>query len=455
MIPWVFRLLMFALGVCLPAGAAAGGTGEEVKAALRVLRDECINCHKPGKARGGLLLHERGKMMEGGDSGDALVPGDASRSLLLELVLAEGDPHMPPKKQLGEAEIEALRKWIDAGAEWDESVFDELPAAPEVALGAMHDSYRPVLALALSPDESRLAVARGGEVLVVDLGEEDRPVVARLTEHRERVESLAWSPDGARLLAGGYQRIAVWEVGAETCEWIVEPLIGAVTALAVDGSGRLFAADGVAGGAGFVHRFALADGGHEETWKAHDDTIYAMAISADGARLLTGSADKLAKLWSVSSGLLEAVFEGHTNHVLAVDFDHEGGRVATAGADREIKWWDRETREQVITTGVGKSSLIGLAWVDEGRALVAMSEGGGGSIYTDFADHDGAQSSTGAKQKALDGVGKELAVMCATADLSRVFAGSFDGKVHEWDGKTGKIVGELPFEKEAPESVEE
>ena len=29
---------------------------DETKAAMRVLRDECISCHKPGKAKGGLLL---------------------------------------------------------------------------------------------------------------------------------------------------------------------------------------------------------------------------------------------------------------------------------------------------------------------------------------------------------------------------------------------------------------
>src|SRR5207237_5474079 len=53
-------------------------------------------------------------MLRGGESGAALAPGSAGKSLLLEMV-RKGE--MPPKgEKLKAAEVAVLRAWIDAGA---------------------------------------------------------------------------------------------------------------------------------------------------------------------------------------------------------------------------------------------------------------------------------------------------------------------------------------------------
>ncbi len=66
-------------------------------------------------------MTNREALVKGGDSGPAFVPGDSSKSLLVRLV-SGGDPErvMPPKGgRLAAAQIETLRRWIDAGAPWD------------------------------------------------------------------------------------------------------------------------------------------------------------------------------------------------------------------------------------------------------------------------------------------------------------------------------------------------
>jgi hypothetical protein len=68
----------------MPVGAADG----TVAPALRVLRDECIGCHKPGKAKGGLLLTTREKMLLGGDEGAVVEPGKPDQSPLVTLLAA-------------------------------------------------------------------------------------------------------------------------------------------------------------------------------------------------------------------------------------------------------------------------------------------------------------------------------------------------------------------------------
>ena len=59
----------------------------------------------------------------------------------------------------------------------------------------------------------------------------------------------------------------------------------------------------------------------------------------DGARILTASADKTAKLWDTVSGELIASF-AHQGEVSYAAFGRDGARILTAGADNIAKLWD-------------------------------------------------------------------------------------------------------------------
>lgn len=438
------RLGLFVAIATFIAGSRSAANAADPKPALRVLRDQCVGCHKPGKAKGGLLLTTHEKMMKGGDNGVPVVPGKPADSLLYQSVLEDADPHMPPKKQLTAVEMAALKTWIDAGAVWDAAVFDEPPAPKPVKFTTMPATYQPILALALSPDEKRLAVARANTVLLIDLTKPERPVAAKLEGHTEAVQSLAWSADGKLLVSGGYQRIMVWDaVASKDIRSITDHLVGAITALVVDAQGRMFAADGETGGAGFIHQFDLAQSKHQATWKAHDDTVYSLRLSAKGDRLLSGSADKLAKLWDTGTRKLIAFYEGHTNHVLSVAFNKDASQIATAGADREVKVWDTPSREQDTSLGDKKTVFTAVAWTPDGRSLVAVTEKGGGSVYTDLKKHNGEQRSDTAKERKLSNISENLTSVAITTDSKTVFAGGFNGKVYVWDAASGKPSGEV------------
>ena len=84
-----------------------------------LLVDNCYSCHSQSaqKNKGGLLLDSRAAILAGGDSGEAIVPGEPDESLLMEAVRYE-DYEMPPKGQLPEKQIAVLEKWIKMGAPW-------------------------------------------------------------------------------------------------------------------------------------------------------------------------------------------------------------------------------------------------------------------------------------------------------------------------------------------------
>jgi len=78
----------------------------------------CLECHSTKtEANGGLLLDSRTGWEKGGDSGEAIVPGQADQSRLLKAIRYE-DPHlqMPPEKKLSAEVVKAFEVWIEQGA---------------------------------------------------------------------------------------------------------------------------------------------------------------------------------------------------------------------------------------------------------------------------------------------------------------------------------------------------
>jgi mono/diheme cytochrome c family protein len=83
-----------------------------------VLVKHCQDCHGAKKQEGGLRLDSRDAWMRGGDRGDAIITGEADKSLLIKAVRHDDpDLQMPPDtKKLTAAEIADLEAWVQRGA---------------------------------------------------------------------------------------------------------------------------------------------------------------------------------------------------------------------------------------------------------------------------------------------------------------------------------------------------
>ena len=100
-----------------------------------IFAKHCFECHGPKEEEGGLRLDERKRVLEGGTSGPALVPGKSADSLIYQFITGKNEDKviMPPKgrgERLSDAQCELVRRWIDAGAPWPEG------AGPSRALPA-------------------------------------------------------------------------------------------------------------------------------------------------------------------------------------------------------------------------------------------------------------------------------------------------------------------------------
>jgi len=91
---------------------------------LPVLQKNCFRCHGDADEEGGLRLTSREKILAGGDSGEpGIVPGSPHLGLLLAKIAAnDEDERMPPSAKLADGDIQILKEWIAAGADWPTSV---------------------------------------------------------------------------------------------------------------------------------------------------------------------------------------------------------------------------------------------------------------------------------------------------------------------------------------------
>ncbi len=89
-----------------------------------LLLTECIRCHGDKKQWAGLRLDSRHRMLTGGESGPAIIPGKPAESLLIEAVQRTG-LEMPPDKELSPEQVKILIKWVEMGAPWPDQPNEE------------------------------------------------------------------------------------------------------------------------------------------------------------------------------------------------------------------------------------------------------------------------------------------------------------------------------------------
>tara|TARA_B110000003_G_scaffold173731_1_gene173325 strand:- start:376 stop:2826 length:2451 start_codon:yes stop_codon:yes gene_type:complete len=113
---------LLAFATLLPSFAA----GPDFKAAVQpILEANCVRCHTKSKNKGGLRIDTYKKLMEGGDTAEAVVPGKPGKSeLLLRIHLRPIDEGVMPDegKALKPEEVAILDAWVESGAEWPEGV---------------------------------------------------------------------------------------------------------------------------------------------------------------------------------------------------------------------------------------------------------------------------------------------------------------------------------------------
>ena len=97
---------------------------------LPILEVSCLSCHDENAGQAGLVLTSRDNLLNGGDSGPAVIPGSSSQSLLFQKISSGAMPMN--RAPLDAADIRLIRNWIDSGAPTQGEIGDEGSRRPRV-----------------------------------------------------------------------------------------------------------------------------------------------------------------------------------------------------------------------------------------------------------------------------------------------------------------------------------
>ena len=393
-----------------------------------ILKAYCVGCHNDDDREGDFSLEGDEPWRDGTSHGPLVKPGDAAASLLVRLITREAKPAMPPKgkPRPSDVEVAAIKVWIDAGAKRAKTEpADRLAlVVPKIASKA---KVRPIMAVDVSRDGRRKAVARYGEVElsgdgqpgltlrdfpgkvtavhfsadgerlvtasgVVGLGgvaalwdADDGALIRRFDGHRDILLDAELSPDGTILATCGYDRtIQVWDV---TSGKVLRTLLGhngSVNDVAFSPDGRFLVS---ASSDDTCKVWRVADGTRMDTLPQPLKEAYACAFSPDGRFVVSGGADNSIRVWEFTARdepkinpMVVARF-AHEGTITRLAFSPDGSRLVTAAEDRTVKVWDTAGYSEIKLWDGEPDVPTALAVAGDGRSFLVGRIDGSTSTY--------------------------------------------------------------------------
>jgi WD40 repeat protein len=419
-----------------------------------VLREKCLTCHGPEKAKGNYRLDTFELLNKPGSSKSApITPGDARQSHLYELLTAtDEDDRMPQKDEpLPKAQIAIIERWIREGATFDGpdpkaslaslAGFIEQPEAPNT-----YASPVPITALAFHPAGDQIAVGGYHEVTIWEPA--DGRLRRRVGNVAQRTFALAFSQDGAVLATAsgtpgkmGETKLFESESGkllqtlATTPDVMLAVCFNAdSTRVACAGSDNTIRVFDMANG-----RDAAPSASAELTIEQHADWIMSLAFSPDGSNIVSASRDKTVRVFDAKTGELEVTYLGHSEAVFATVFSPDGKRVFSAGRDRKVHIWETKDAKKVgEISGFDAEitrllpSRLGLL-AATGKEVRLYGFEGNRELARKFSGHTDVIHSLAISEKA-----------------GWLASGSHDGEIRIWKLDTGQLVHRF---KAAPTQV--
>ena len=435
---WVVALIG-----CLGA-ARAGESVSFHREVLPILRINCIACHKPGKAKGGLDLTTHVALLKGGEDGSILKSGDAKSSKLLKCICGE-EPEMPKDGEpLTAGEIDIISRWIAQGALSDAAgeMGTKRPAASPV-----YTALPAIQSLAFSPDGTLLAVPGKHETLLHKA--DGSEIVARLAGDSSRLESVAFSKDGSLLAASGgavseFGEIQIWDTAKRELIRSIKGSNDTFYGVAISPDKQRVA---VGCADKMVRVFTIADGREIMRCDNHLDWVFGAAFSNDGQRIATVSRDKAAKLIDVSTSQLIDDINRSRDTLNCLARHPKDDLVATGGTEGKIRLFKMEPRGGRLSEGDNKensfvrefehmaSPIHAIAFSPDGSLIACGGESGEVRIFKTENGQRGAQNK---------GDHGPVFAMAFSSDGKQLATGGYDGKIRFHDAATGIVAKEFP-----------
>jgi WD40 repeat protein len=300
---------------------------------------------------------------------------------------------------------------------------------PELLQLRGHD--RPIQSVAFSPDGSKIISGSFDKTIRVWDASTGIEMLPPLRGHNHRINSVAFSPDGSTIISGSDDNtIRVWDAGAGI--EMLPPLRGHdywINSVAFSPDGSKI----ISGSSDRTVRVWDPSTGIEilPPLRGHDDEIRSAAFSPDGSKIISGSNDKTVRVWDASTGIeMLPPLRGHDDLISCVTFSPDGSNIISGSKDKTVRVWDTSAGIEMLPPLRGHNDWVScVAFSPDGSTIISGSDDKTIRVW---------DASTGIEMlPPLWRHDDEIRCVAFSPDGSKIISGSFDQTIRVWDASTG------------------
>jgi eukaryotic-like serine/threonine-protein kinase len=293
-----------------------------------------------------------------------------------------------------------------------------------------------VTCLAYSHDGRYLASSAGVTVRVWD------------TERREQVhefrnaweiDSLAFAPDGKRLITMGPRRLwgdemstrlKLWDLTSSQEAMVFRHGTGCWT-VTFSPDGRHLACSHENEGSVSIWDLTTRQLARHLT---NDAAVFGLSYNNDGSELAAARRDGSIVIWNPLEGEIIQVLEGDRFATRSLAFSSDGKHLASLNVGGKLRVWDATTGLPLVSftnQSPFASWLEPLDYSSDGKRLVVATEQGIVCVV---------DATTGQEQLHLKGHQGSVSGLDFSPDGRRIASAGSDGTIKLWDGQTGELL---------------
>jgi len=262
------------------------------------------------------------------------------------------------------------------------------------------------------------------------------PQVAQLTYagHTDRIESVAWSPDGQRIASSSLdETVKIWDAatGVNILTYRGQSLQAQAISWSPDGvymastgglsSERVQIWDAAMGRISAKHA----------SYASHSERVLAIAWSPDGMLIASASEDATVQVWDVMTGRTIFTYRGHSSAVMTVAWSFDGRRIASGSEDKTVQVWDATSGRNIFVYYAHRDKVNALSWSRGGTLIASASDDGTVQVW---------DAVTGRKAFNYSGHTGGVTTVYWSPDGTRIASGGLDETVQLWNVMTGKTI---------------